>query len=216
MMNKRGAGMPKFLVWLLFVLAVVGVFWVLAVSGLISFGGIDFDTTTQGFDEVYGSGFKFLNFIFGGVPQWTDSLVGPNSAAIITIAMFFLLFITFGDILAVFSTFSKSVSWFAGFLLAVIVANLKGVVGILAVFIGVFGGIGGGLAVTLGMLAAFVAFFAVNFGIGSLGPWIMRRKAMMKAQESDIRSQQGATAVNSAIKGMKSIGKELASGEGKK
>src|SRR5438105_1032101 len=64
---------------------------------------------------------KVCRYLFGpDVSVGNDAL----SAAIITIALWILVFVTFSDIISTFSTFSKPISWIIGGLIAIIAANL--------------------------------------------------------------------------------------------
>jgi MFS family permease len=206
MMNKRGSW--SWLYWILGIAAFIVLISFMINAGYLKAESISIDTATTSFTGAFGTAFKWMDYVFGGIPSWLVTIVGQTSAIIIVMAIFLLLFITFGDIIATFSTFGKEVSWISAFLIAVITANLKGIIYIIGFFIGIFGGLGG-LAVLVGLGGAFVAFLAVNLGIGRLGPWVMRRKAMQYAA----KSEAGAEKVKGAIKGMKEIGKELASKE---
>ena len=193
--------------WIFGVAAFVIFIGVLVNSGYVG-ADLSIDTETESFGTVWGSGFGWVDFILGGVPKWLNDKVKPTSAAIITLAIFLLLFITFGDIIANFSTFSKNVAWISGFLIAVVAANLKAIVVILGFFIGIFAFLGG-LAVLVGLVASFVAFFAVNWGIGSFGPWILRRKAMMEAAKESIKTEAGAKQLAAKIRGLHEAGEAL-------
>src|SRR3989338_3985799 len=102
-----------------------------------------------------------MTYIFGGIPTWLVQNLGENSAIAVTLFTWLLLFVTFGDIFAAFSTFSPFASWTIAFAMAAIFANLKILVVVLGFFIGAFSFLGG-LAVLVGLAAAFVAFIAVN------------------------------------------------------
>ncbi len=210
-MNKRGVKNNT-----LIVLTTLVVVSIVAISVVVNLGLFDnlsagqIDTSTKGFDDLWGKGFVWLNYLFGGIPAWMVDRLGGMSSSIIVIATFLLMFVTFGDIVSSFSTFSERVSWFAAFLISIIAVNLKVAVYILSFFVGILIAPLGTLAVGGGLLAAFLTFFAVNLGIGRLGPWIMRRKAMMLAEKQEIKSEAGAKKIVGAIKGMKDIGEALA------
>ncbi len=211
MFNKGGQAWKPF-IWGIIIILVFFLLGFFINEGTFNswFGDVSINTQTEQIgDHVQKPSWNWLTYIFGGVPAWlTDYGVAPSSALIITIAIFFLLFVTFGDVIQNFSSFGPQVSWISAFLVAIIAANLKLSVTILSVAVGIFAPLGG-LAVLSGLVAAFVAFFFVNWGVGRFGPWVMRRKAMMLAQREDIKTQQGAENVASAIQGMKKIGKSL-------
>ena len=169
---------------------------------------LSIDTAVQGFEGVLGSTFSWMNYVFGGIPSWLVNQVGQTSAVIITLFTWLLVFVTFGDIIAGFSTFSQPVSWIVALAISVIMANLKAIVIVLGFFIGVFAFLGG-LAVLAGLVAAFIAFFAVNWGIGSFGPWVLRRRTMMIAEKTAIKSEAGGKKLGGIIRGMKEVGKAL-------
>ena len=143
-----------------------------------------------------------LQYIFGSPIQYQG--INAISAAIVTIAVWLLLFVTFSDIIASFTSFSKPVAWISGFLIAVITANIGFVVGVATVLTGIFA-FAGTFAVFGGLIGALVAFFAVNWGISKLGKFVLRRKAMMLANESE----QGGTRLKGAITGLGEAGVAL-------
>jgi hypothetical protein len=209
--NKRGVTWKAFLWVGLVVVVIIALAFFISTPAFETLAkGISFDSTVKGFDTYYGKPIgNVMNWVFGGVPAWLDDKVGSTSAVIVTILVWLLLFVTFGDIIHQFSTFSSPVAWISALALSIIAANLKAIVVLMAFFIGIFAFLGA-FAVLAGLFAAFAVFFAVNWGVGSLGPWVMRRKAMMFAEKEDIKSQQKASSVKSAIKGMADIGEELA------
>jgi len=159
------------------------------------------DTTVEGFDKYFGRAFSWMTYTFGGIPAWLVGSVGQNSAIVITLFTWLLLFVTFGDILAAFSTFSKPASWVIAFAIAVIVANLKAIVVVLGVFIGFFAFLGG-IAVLAGLATAFIAFFAVNWGVGWLGPFVLRRRVMMEAEKRGIETEAGGEEIAGLFRGL--------------
>ena len=211
MLGKRGASSTRLIVALVIAFVVFVVGWTLMNSQFFANWTKDFsiDTTTQSFGQVIGAPFSWMDALFGGVPTWLSNQVSVTSAVVVVLLIWLMLFVTFGDIFSQFSTFSKPVSWVVGFAIATIAANLKAVVVVLGVGVGIFAFLGG-LAILAGLFASIAAFFAINWGIGSLGPWVMKRKAMMDAQKAEVRSIQKASAVKQGIKGLADIGKELA------
>lgn len=120
-------------------------------------------------------------FIFGQIPNaLLDQTTSAIGAVIIAIAVWFLIFFTFGDIIATFSTFNKSISWAIAFLLAVISANLQLTTNITLLASSIFVSLGL-VGLFLGLGSAFVAFVLVNFGVQSAKPWLIQRRALMEA-----------------------------------
>jgi len=191
------------------IVAIILVFW-LVQSDIWPSGTVAVDKATTGFDAVVGTPGKVLNYIFGGIPTFLVTSVGQNSAMVITIAMFLLIFVTFGDIIETFGTFDRNVSWITAFLIAIVAANLKGIVVVIGAVTGIFAFLGS-LAVFVGLGCAFVAFIVVNLGLKGWAPWLMRRKAMMEASKFEYKSSKGVAKIKAAAHGMKEIGDELAS-----
>ena len=169
---------------------------------------LSIDTNVDGFDTKFGKTFGWMTYVFGGIPTWLKGLVGENSAIVITLFTWLLLFVTFGDIFAAFSTFSKPASWVIAFAMAVIFANLKVLVIILGFFIGIFAFVGG-FAVIVGLLTAFIVFIGVNWGIGSIGPFIIRRKMLLLAARHAAESEAGGAEISGTIEGLEKIGEAL-------
>jgi len=138
------------------------------------------DTTTT-WDDVFGTTdsvlLKIMSYVFGPPTAITES---PVSNGIITIAVWILIFITLGDIIATFSTFSAWVSWVGAFLIGTIAANLGGVTKIIAWSVGAFAVLGAA-AVIVGLAGALFAFVVVNLGLWYFKRWIVRRRAMQEA-----------------------------------
>lgn len=211
--DKRGEedNPLKIIVWFAGIFVVIILLSMLYQSGVFNFmtKNIQFDTKqTDSFETIYGSGFKVLDYILGQIPHSLVEFTGKNSAAIIVICIWFLIFFTFGDIISAFSTFSQPISWIIGFLVSVIAANLKAVVWIGVISVGIFAGLGT-IAVFAGLFAAFVAFFAVNWGIGRFGPWVMRRRVMMEAGKKGALAEAGAAEIGGTLRGLKQLGKDL-------
>jgi hypothetical protein len=155
----------------------------------------------EGAWDKAGSMGTILQYIFGKATTVTGNEI---SNMIITVAVWLLVAITFGDIIATFSTFSKWVSWTTAALIGIIAANLGVMVGIIAVVTGIFAGLGVA-AVYVGLGTEFVVFLLVNLGISSAGGWIMKRKAMQRAA----MAEGGGKSLAGTIKGLGSAGKAL-------
>lgn len=160
----------------------------------------------DGWTDTFGQkGGTVLKYIFGAVPDVTANVI---SNVIITVAVWVLIMLTFGDIIATFSTFSKGVSWGAACLIGIIAANLGWTTTTITYLTGVFA-IAGTFAVYIGLGAAFVAFLIVNLGISSLGGWIKKRRAMMEGE----KAAAGGIKAASGVKVAKSMAKAAAEGE---
>ena len=222
--QKRGQarGMPFHkspVFWILIILVVIvflfaSIRWMVKsspferIGGELDIGGKSAEITSFGNEEVFGTGFGFLDFIFGKVPLFLINVSGGTGAAIIVIAMWLLIWFTFGDIIASFSTFSNWVSWASACLIAIIAANLKGIVYILAFVIGIFAFLGT-LAVIAGLVAAFVAFIGVNWGIKGLGSWLMERKLLMVAHKAAVKTEAGGEKLAGTIRGLRRVGEAI-------
>jgi len=151
---------------------------------------------------------KPLRFIFGDVSLFLLDSTGNISAIVITIAIWLLIFFTFGDVLQSFSTFGPMTSWAAAFLLTVIAANLKVMIAFSAFFLNLFIGFGI-FAVLSALVGAFVFFFLVNWGIQGLAPTIMARKAMVEAHKVSAKTSAETYQAASVIKALTDMGKSF-------
>lgn len=213
-MNKRGA-IKQIVFFLIGAVVIGGVLWTLMQippvwNFVTSSADFEVNTETGSFSDLLGSSWVWMDYVFGSpATVLTFTTNSEVSVVIITLAVWLLLFITFGDIIDVFGTFSeKWIAWSVGLLLSVIAVNLKFNVILLAFFIGIFSFLGG-LAVLAGLVAAFVAFIGVNWGVRSWGPWMMRRKIMMEAQRSSVKTEAGGKKLAATIKGLKEAGNAL-------
>lgn len=144
------------------------------------------------FAEVTGNdSFRWFDYIFGKIPTGIrDVAANDISAIIVIVGMWLLFFITFGDILSMFSTFSKPVAWAAAFLIALVAANLKFISWILVFAVGLFAW-AGSAAVLVGMAASFVVFIAINLGIYPLRHWLQERTKVMAGAKGAKRAAAG-------------------------
>lgn len=218
MMNRRGVSWKPFVYWgAIPIVAIILIFWLVS-SDIWPSAEYTIDTSTTTWEAVVGSPGVILNYIFGGIPAFLADEgvgVGMGSAAVITVAVFLFIFITFGDIIDTFGTFSTPVAWAVGFLIAIIAANLKGVVVVLGAMTGIFAWLGAA-AVFVGLGATFVAFIVVNLGIKSWAPWLMRRKAMMEAAKFDAAADAGGKKLASTVDALGNVGDSIAKMGGKK
>jgi len=152
---------------------------------------------------------SFLVYVFGEpVSVFGSSVV---SSIIVTIAVWLLLFVTFGDIISSFSTFHRWVSWVIGFLLALIAANIGLVVKVVVWAVGIFSFVGAA-SVFVGLGSAFVAFILVNLGVISAGRWLINRKRLLSAAEMRSKAKAGGEQVRGTVEALRTIGKGLGSG----
>src|SRR3989338_8331523 len=130
-MNKRGMKSPKamnIVAGVIFaVLFIVSI--ILIYQSPLSIGAWDDGLRSSGvsFGNAFNNDvFGFLDFIFGKIPQHlatavsdtgSDAIGGEISAGIITIGVWFLVLLFFGDILGLFGMFSKGVAWIAAVIL---------------------------------------------------------------------------------------------------
>ena len=169
--------------------------WVLATAIVFFIAvilGASIETTVFGLDKVSP---WLLKYIFLGTDDY-NSLTGDAqglagiSLLITALMVWLIVFVTFGDIIENFSTFSPVIAWIIAFAMGIISANVGAVRGILiwmtAVFIWA-----GTAAVYLGLFASFVVFLAINWGIGSAGKWFHRRKTLSKAAAAGNLYQAG-------------------------
>lgn len=221
---KEKRGVSNFLVWVLIIVAIIGALYFIfqpAVGGKWFFEksgttvltkvpkiiGDQFSPTStvgKNFATLIGN---VLGFVVGEVPVTSDGKTDKSgmSALIVILCIWAMMALLFGDVLRNFSMLSKEISFAIGVLLAIAAANLGVLSGFVSTLTGVFAGFGVA-AMYLGLGASFVAFVAVEMGIGSLAPWIMRRKSMQEA----VKAQHTTGTILDAIKHYKKVGKELA------
>lgn len=146
-----------------------------------------------------------LGFVIGGVPNNMIMSSTALGSVIVLICIWLMFILAFGDILKNFSSFSDKISWSIAILLGIAAANLKVIGGFAAILTTIFAGLGV-FAIYAGLFASIIAFFVVDWGIGGLAPWVMRRKSM---QES-VKSQESTDTILNAIRSYKRVGEELA------
>lgn len=149
--------------------------------------------------------FRFLDYIFGKIPshliEWREDASGLEiGASIITIAIWVLFLLTFGDIMTTFGFFSKQVGWMVAVVLAIIAANIQ-----ILKFVSVVGlsvtAIFGTASVLLSLLWIFVLFVLFHFGSGGLRRWVMIRRA----EDSAMRAVAGGKKAAAGIDVLKDI-----------
>ncbi len=135
--------------------------------------------------------FNWLSYFVGEVPEWLISQTSQISAIIIIIAIWFILLLTFGDIVAAFGTFSNEyVGWGIGTLLAVIAANMKLVMYIATWSFMATAGLGV-LSVAFALAIPFVIFLFVQFGSQKIANFSRMRKLAYKRAKGIDRVRGG-------------------------
>lgn len=141
----------------------------------------------------------------GEQDQGTSAL----SAIVLTICAWLLVFLTFSDIIGMFSSFSKGISWVVGFILATILAQFNWQMRFIILLSKILN-ITGTSLVFIGLLFSFLAFALLNLGIF---PVINRLLIMRKASMTAHKAAAGGKEVTGAITALKDISKELAKGK---
>lgn len=151
-------------------------------------------------------GFKFLDYIFGKIPSFLAEWRGDDSgmkigASIITIAIWFLFLLVFGDIMTTFGFFSKTVGWLIGAILTVVAANIQ-----LLKFVSIVGlsvtAIFGTASVLLGIAWIFVMFVLFHFGSSGLRRWVVLRRE----QDEGLNALRGAMRAGAGIEAAAAVG----------
>jgi len=113
-LNKKGAAIPPIgfvVIGIVVLVAVVLAFFIVINTVDFNVKDTSIDTETVSHETV-NENLKFLDFIVGPIPAWMVPLINsPWSLVIIVVAMWGLLWVTFGDIIATFGTFNIWVSW---------------------------------------------------------------------------------------------------------
>lgn len=201
MISKRGAIVGIAKVALIFALLIVGILILsnLKVEQTPSPGNIEYmrfgDLISEEWEGNWGA-LNILSYVAGGVPQELINEVGGISASIVIFALFVMFIFTFWDILSNFGMFSSMVAGVISFTLAVVIANLKGLMWIAVWCFGIVAGIGA-FSVAVGIAVPFIIFLVLNIFLAStLKEWATKKKIKKKARAV----KKGAGAVESAIK----------------
>ena len=155
---------------------------------------------TKGFHEVFFKGdtrFEFLKYILGEVPQLLIGYTNNVSAGIITLGIWLILLLAFGDIIALFGTFRPLVSWLIAFILTLIAANLKFVIYMVAFSLIVTSYVGA-VSVFLSLILIFLFFFAFFLGMSPLRKMLVARKLAEMSMRVAIGSVKAAEGVKVA------------------
>ncbi len=153
-------------------------------------------------------GLFLLDFIFGKIPgHLLDTVENAMSAAIIVIALWFILFLIFADMLRLFGNFSSAINWLVAGLLVLIGANLSILSSVVVYFLSVFA-VFGSLAIVFSLGAIIVIFIMFHFGSSYMRRWIIERRA----EDAAIKAVAGAKEAAAGIQ----ILRDLARRSGKR
>ncbi len=208
MLNKRGLEVGWIVGVALVALVIVGaviIIWGNPLSGSSrELGGItDELSQTQGFDTLINENAVFLNYIFGEVPQFLVDWTSEESAAIVILGIWLLVFLAFGDIMTLFSVFNKPIAWVSAGVLAIIGANLK-LISFISVILLTLTSFLGSLAVFVAVGSAFVLFIAFHFGTSAF----RRRLIIRRAEDAALRVTAGGKKMASAAGVLGELAKE--------
>ena len=210
-MNKKGGftGIAKIVLWVggIYLLLSVLSFLILG-YGLAEFVEKEVETkisdavrNTESFGVVFASQFAFFDFIFGQIPSYLINFTNNTSAAIIIIGIWFLLLLTFGDVMSIFGTFSKTASWAIAIVLVIVAANIKIITWIAVVGLVLAAGLGAA-AVFVNIIGIFIIFILFNYGSDEIREWVIERKR----KEMGIRAAMGSGKAKAGLQTLAEIG----------
>jgi hypothetical protein len=226
-MNKRGAStyepfgqLAKAAVWLIVVVTLlIIVFILVGTDTKVNEAWDRFKGgTSMGFEEAWAGaegnrdGFKFMNYIFGKIPEFLLNWAGENtnimgpvppgandgariSASIIVIALWLMFFLTFGEIIYMFSIFDRPVGFLIGALLTIILANvgiMKNFAALMLAVTAIFGAV----SVLGAIFFTFVLFILFMFGSRNMRRYLLIRKAEDHAMKAIAGGKKAASAVS--------------------
>ncbi len=218
-MNKRGFEWGSLAPWLvlgaILLIVLVGTGFISGFEYSYNFEGLaDEIGNTQSFADLWNDSFQFFDYIFGQVPSVLVEGTNPISASIIIIGIWFLFFFIFGDILFLFGSFTKTVSWIIAGILTLVIANLKIVtlatvaaLGITAVF--------GALSVIASIVLVFGLFLVFHFSFGAWGRKVRQGIIVRRAEDQALRAVAGGKKVASGATVLKDVSDAAAAGEKK-
>jgi|TARA_Y100000310_G_scaffold238278_1_gene241651 hypothetical protein len=158
---------------------------------------------------IYRAGKWFFEIILGPISAEVRSKVPSDASAYaVIIAIWLIVFVTFFDIINTFSTFGRGTSFLVALGLGVIAANIGWINKVFLWVAGAFISFGM-FSVWISLLGAFFIFFAVNWGITGLGPWIMKRKAMMLGAKANVKTMKGATKLRGTLEAIEEVGEGM-------
>ncbi|MEM4181696.1 MAG: hypothetical protein QXX68_00885 [Candidatus Pacearchaeota archaeon] len=182
-MNNKGAVHPA--VWVLLGLIIIG-----ATIGTVSYFKnnptlkgeikISIEPAVSIGEAINQPSFNWVSFFTGKVPQFLVDKTNAISAVIIVLAIWLILLLTFGDIVAAFGTFSeKWIGWTVGTILAIIAANLN-LVMLIAAWSFMFTATLGVFSVSVALAIPFIVFLLLQFGLKRVANWQRARRLMYK------------------------------------
>lgn len=196
-MNKRGTNAVLIIVALLGLALVV---WFL-LSGDVNFSTSEKDFSTNSFESV-NYRLRFLDYVFGEIPTYLDNSIGGTSSVIITIGVWLLLLLAFGDIISMFGSFSKGVSWVIAVVLAILAANLKFIT-FMSVYVLSIATVFGAYSVVVGIILIFALFIAFHFGSEQVQEWVVRKRR----RELQLKAAKKAAEAGAGLNILRSLGR---------
>ena len=229
-MDKRGSSFFTKIVRVVFVFGLI--LFLLAIVNYLTGGGVEsflkgfswdieystLNVTNKDFTSystlLKNDRVKFLDYIFGGIPniliEKTGEIGGKGeySAVIVMIGIWVFLFFVFSDIASLFSTFNQYTAWIVGFVLTVIVANFK-----LINYLALYGLILSSKIVGPAFFVFLIILF-VLFILGALGvEWIRTMIEERKKSEERLRAMMRGARASAGIEAAEKFGEAAAEGE---
>lgn len=192
--NKKGAVHP--FIWVISILLVIG-----ATIGTVAYFKsnktidvrISVEPAVSVGDAANNPTFNWVSFFVGKIPQFLIDKTNNISAIIIVVAIWLILLLAFGDIVAAFGTFSeKWIGWTIGTVLAIIAANLKIVMQIAAWSFMATASLGA-ISVAVAIAIPFVVFLLLQFGLKGVSNW----------QQNRMKQYRRATGIDNIRGGMR-------------
>jgi len=197
-MNRKGNSFTKILVPIIVVAVIIG-FMVYLQYGfgvkIIPTQG-EFSAALSAAPESFGTAFAssltFFDFIFGKIPGHLSDVVDNGvSRGLVIIAIWFIFFLMFADIMSLYGGFSTAVNWVVAGLLALILANVK-VIAIVTVYALTVLAIFGSFSIILSIASIFGLFILFHFGSHGVRNWIQNRRS----QDAALAAQRGARRIS--------------------
>jgi len=169
-------------------------------------GSVGFEDLITTKSDTASTAFSILNFIFGKVPQVLLDLVGtdgnPYSAMIVLIAMWFVFFLIFGDIMKLYGGFSPVVNWVVAALIVVVGANLNIISNVMVFFLA-FLAVFGTFSIIASLALVFIMFILFHFGTSGFREAIINRRA----EDEALRVAAGASEAASGLAALRKVSK---------
>jgi len=190
----------------------IAVISILVVVGFIIFATFSLNFL-EGIDSPVadlGKGITQTNINLPWLESASGVVLGSSSPLtveqfILHLAVFFILFFAFGEILALFSIFSTSTAWVISFFLSMI-AGVSRVIPLIAALMAGTAGLGA-IGISIIILTAIFSAVTLHIGIGAgLRRWRLNRQVEIEG----LKAEKGTAGVTAAIKGLKDIKDALA------